>query len=192
MSVNKYGKRITRAQAQEHFKSYIDLREKGIDRIKSSLNTNELKRFYLGRPGKDPLREDLAYVFDKNALEKILEKLNSGEANGIIIFNGVRASEGATTGSEHQTEKGRPTLMIFPYVEKVIEDQTVLSIITSSAKATRDDDDEIGAEHPGTGGSGTPPPDDPGTNTSTTATLPPATEFPEQFLPYQVNPFLDI
>lgn len=191
MSVNKYGKRITRLQAQEHFKNYIDLRQKGIEKIEPSLNSNELKRFYMGRPGKEPLREDLAYVFDKDALGKILELLNSEKADGIIVFNGVRASEGATQGSEHATEKGRPTLMIFPYAEQVIADQTVLSIITSTSKGTRDGDDEIGAEHPGTGGSGTPP-DEPRPGSSSTSTLPPATEFPEQFLPYQVNPFLDI
>jgi len=152
MAQPRYGQPVDRPNAHRHFGLFIGVKKRSHGKIKGILNgDDEAIRYYCGKPNTDPVREDLAYIFDKDSLRTILEKLNKNEAHGVAIFNGVRSqtdSEIEKTGT-YSDVNGRPTLMIFPFKYTVPERKD----IDSDLKILLDD----GSEHPGTGGTGTGP-----------------------------------
>lgn len=143
-----YGKPVTRIQANRHHKMYVDVKMRSRNSISQAVKADsESLRYYTGNTGTG-LKEDIAYIFDKKSLEKILDMLNKGQANGVAIFNGVRAkadSVDPSTGVSSDVD-GRPTLLIFPYIHIAGS-----SLTEPDLRILLDD----GSEHPGTGGGGT-------------------------------------
>lgn len=168
-----YGRQVTRTEANRHYKMYANVKTRAREKIRAAMKgDSESLRYYTGDDGTG-LKEDTAYIFDKNSLKKILDMLNKGEADGVAVFNGIRAKSDSVdpVSGGFSDVDGRPTLLIFPYKNK------------PSAQVTEPDlqillDD--GSEHPGTGGGGTR------LNGSATQD----DELPEVFTSVQVLPFI--
>lgn len=142
----KFGRPIDFENANRLYKSFISIKTRTHERIKNLLKDDpEAQRFYCGRVNHPAGTEDLAFVFDKEAVLNILAKIISNKADGIIIFNGVRSRQDSfeeTTG-DFTDEDGRPTIMLFPYVhsKQMTNGEPDLEVMN-----------EDGTEHPGTGG----------------------------------------
>lgn len=146
---NTYGGPISKENANRLFKNYAEIKKRAVTTIvNSSLGDDkQAMRYYCGRMNETRVTDDLCFVFDRESLERLMEKLNASSSDGIVIFNGSRDqkdSPGKVEGTFTDVD-GRPTLMMFPFkYENKDQPSEMLKISLSD-----------GEEHPGTGtGSG--------------------------------------
>jgi hypothetical protein len=147
---NRLGKPIKREDADVLFTRFLEIKAAAVPLIREALAEiddeelrNQAMRYYCGREGSEARNEDLAYIFDKESLTKILVRILSSKANAFVLFHGARGEE---EGSDDKP--GRPTLMLFPCMLKEVQ-----TMNRSEYTVTNLLDD--GEEHPGTGGSST-------------------------------------
>lgn len=147
----KFGRPISKADAERLYKSFIKVKQRTHDKFKESLAGDpEALRFFCGKEDSEPATDDIAYVFDKKAVEHLMAKMTEKEADGLIIFHGIRSKEDSKDDDGKFTDvDGRPTVMLFPYkyADHVAEGATEPDLLVMN-------EDNDGTEHPGTGGIG--------------------------------------
>jgi hypothetical protein len=142
----KHGQPITREQGNKHFETFIRIKKRVVTRFKQLLDgDDEAVRFYCGRKEGLPTKEDIAYIFDKEAIEKILVMLEKNTAHGIIVFSGVREKKDSQIGNTNTFNdvNGRPTVMLFPFAYETPENKNASRLFVAL---------DDGTEHPGTAG----------------------------------------
>ncbi len=147
MLSNEYGRPVTQAQADKHFHEFMKIKKRVHKRLKELLEDDmDALRYYCGLLNE--MTSDLGFVFDKDSIKQITDKMTKGEADGVIIFNGVRKKEDSRIGTSNEFSDidGRPTLMIFPY--KISQNPSTETTDEFELRVLTDD----GSEHPGTGG----------------------------------------
>ena len=152
MSEYVFGQPISKSEADKLFENFIRIKQRTAGILQEALKGDEeALRYYCGRKEKNPVLEDWAYVFNKASLQHVMKKIDSGEADGVFIFHGMRhaapnvtqaAYADASDASAGETS-GKPIMMIFPakYIETTDEDAIGFMLLAGD-----------GVEHPGTGG----------------------------------------
>lgn len=160
MGPKKYGRKINEADANRHFGLFIKLKTKAHIALKEALKGNDdALRYYCGKMGNFPEGEDLAFIFDREAIEDLVKLLCTKEADGLVIFPGVRQKEDSVMDKpgpdgkvQYGDRNGRPTVMVFSYKYEDAYNKDTSAILI---------DTKNGSEHPGTGGRSRPmSPDD--------------------------------
>ncbi|MDB5206697.1 MAG: hypothetical protein JWR72_1772 [Flavisolibacter sp.] len=141
---NNFGQPINRTVASELFSRYMIIKQRANALLNVALNDDAgAKRFYCGGNSGTDLRSDLCFLFDKASLQRIMDKLNNGEADGVVVLPGVRDDENTMSiNGRAIASEGRPTIMLFPVKYQTSDDGQIEYLIS-----------EEGEEHPGTGGS---------------------------------------
>ena len=148
MLSNSYGRSISKADSNRHFDLLMKIKERWHEKLKDVLKDDpEALRYYCGK--ENDFKTDLCFVFDKDVIKGLRDKLDKNEADGLVIFSGVREQSDSLidgTKDQYSDTNGRPTLMIFPYVMSSPESAK------GEFKLKVMNDDDEGYEHPGTGG----------------------------------------
>jgi hypothetical protein len=148
MLSNSYGKSISNADANRHFNLVMQIKQRWHDKLSDLLKDDpEALRYYCGL--ENNFESDLCFVFDKDIIQGLRDKMDEGLADGLVIFNGVREKKDSPIEGEEGNFSdidGRPTLMIFPYKMATPESPK------SKFKLVIMNGDDEGYEHPGTGG----------------------------------------
>ena len=145
---DRLGGPISRDDANVLFTRFLEIKDVATPLIRDALRgiandelRNQAMRYYCGREGLPPLNEDLAYIFDKESLTKIMVRILESKANAFVLFHGARGEE---EGSDDVP--GRPTLMLFPCMLHEVQTANRSEFVVTNLL-------EDGEEHPGTGGS---------------------------------------
>lgn len=142
MSNVNYGVKIDSNKANEHFNLVMQIKKKSHKDLKEKLKDDKhALRYYCGKDGD--VNTDLCFLFSKEIIEDLLRRINAKGAHGVVIFNGVRTENDQP---RQEDPVGRPTVMIFPYIDK----RNVSQVAEGEDDIVVLDDD--GYEHPGTGG----------------------------------------
>lgn len=151
MSEDVFGLPIDKSNADVLFENFIRIRARTAPLLQKALGSDkEALRYYCGKPDSNPMLEDWAFVFDKAAMEHVMKKLYTGEADCVFMFNGADAG-------------GKPTLMLFPakYTEAeeaIAESSMALNQTSKKTIAAPINEFRLfakgkdGVQHPGTGG----------------------------------------
>jgi len=147
MSTDKkiFGKPISHKDADRMFIRGKEIRERSRDKIRLALTGDpEATRYYIGLDQKDGLKEDIAYVFTKGSLQKVIDRILADEADGMVLFNAVRGENDSKNDDGTSNDiSGRPTVIMFPFKFAVTDETTDELDITNLL--------DDGFEHPGTG-----------------------------------------
>ncbi|HVF81749.1 MAG TPA: hypothetical protein VM884_07435 [Flavisolibacter sp.] len=139
-----FGQPINRADASQLFSRYMAIKQRASPLLNAALNDDAgAKRVYCGVNGGSDAGSDTCFLFDKASLQRIMDKINTGAADGVMVLPGVRDDENTMSVNDQTiVSEGRPTVMLFP-----------VKYQTTEAGETEYLIDEEGEEHPGTGGS---------------------------------------
>ena len=133
MPVPIYGSRITKSQADELYKGFIAMKENTHEDLVTLFQSNTAAtRFYCGTDPQYAAVDDLAFVFNKESIEDLIELLSgtSPQADGIVVFPAIKTET---------TTAGRPTVMLFPFYYHDRNPANKIVIMQ-----------EYGTQHPGT------------------------------------------
>jgi hypothetical protein len=137
---SRFGKAISREEGSAYFTRYIRLRNRHGEALKKYFEGDpEASRFYAGRiKVQDPVLEDVVFVFDADSVKRLLEQIQSGSFDSLMVFMGTHDE----VDLAQDESSGRPTVLLFPARKEAKEGkfQYTLSL--------------MGEEHPGSGVSG--------------------------------------
>lgn len=133
----KFGKPISKADADKLFQSWIHLKHSTNDDVKKTFAHNpQAMRYYGGK--KDAF--DIAFVFNRDDLAKLLDRIKDEKDGGLVFFNAIRNETG---------DEGRPTIIAFPFTfDTNAKGKECIKLKLSGNKLDGEDD---GEEHPGNG-----------------------------------------
>ena len=144
MSDEVFGRPIKEADADKIFDRFMNIKRRCCSKFQEVLaNDAEALRYYCGRPGKDPMEEDWAFVFSRESLDHLIKNMDELGADGIFVFYGAKGADDAEPSGNDPDMNGRPTLMMFPSKYHEVEDQMAVEFELFKDR---------GIQYPGTGG----------------------------------------